>query len=156
MFQQNSEFPVHTVNYWQETDSDLALVKDNTIHSHTAPIKLGKCNVQDLLLKELEFKIFNTCNIIFSQALHIKMVLWKVSNGKNSEENLHLFAKRVNDRKADSAPGRERLALLRYVSCQVGWQSNSAKGKMAHALCTCPRLKPGYPLLCFWAQNSLG
>lgn len=71
MFQQSSEFTVHTVNYWQETDSDLALVKGNTIHSHTAPIKLGKCSVQDMPLQEQEFQIFNTCNKIFAQALHI-------------------------------------------------------------------------------------
>lgn len=71
MFQQSSEFPAHTVNYWQETDSDLALVKENTIHSHTAPIKLGKCSVQGMPLQELEFQVFNTCNRIFSQALHV-------------------------------------------------------------------------------------
>lgn len=82
MFQQNSEFPVHTVDYWQETDSDLAFVKDNTIHSHTAPIKLGKCSVQDMPSQELELQIFNTCNKIFSQAQaykndFVKKFKWK-------------------------------------------------------------------------------
>lgn len=71
MFQQSGEFSAHTVNYWQEANFDLAFVKVNTIHSHTAPIKLRKCSVQDTPLQELEFQIFNTCNKIFAQALHI-------------------------------------------------------------------------------------
>lgn len=40
MFQQSGEFSAHTVSYWQEANFDLALVKVNTIHSHTFPIKL--------------------------------------------------------------------------------------------------------------------
>jgi len=36
----------------------------------------------------------------------------KISNSKDFEENLNLFAKYVKGRKADSAPGCERLALL--------------------------------------------
>lgn len=64
MFQQSGEFSAHTVSYWQEANFDLALVKVNTIHSHTFPIKLWKYNVHYTPLQELKSQIFNTCNEI--------------------------------------------------------------------------------------------
>lgn len=36
----SGEFSAHIYNYWQEANFDLALVKVNTIHSHTVPVKL--------------------------------------------------------------------------------------------------------------------
>lgn len=46
-----------------------------------------------------------------------------------TEENLHLFAKCVNGRKADSAPGCERLALLWVILRQVVGRAMLQRGK---------------------------
>lgn len=84
-----------------------------------------------------------------------KMILWKISNSKDIEENLHLFAKHVSGRKTDSAPGCERLALLWVILRQVVGRAMLQRGKCLALWGFAPETNQS-DILCSWTQNSLG
>lgn len=103
MLQESGEFSAHTADYWQVANFGLALFKVNTIQSYFSSQAL---KIQSALYAITRAEIPHTTVSLHSHCVY-KMIWW---NNSNNKENL--FARCVNRRKVDSAPGYGRLAQL--------------------------------------------
>ena len=103
MLQESGEFSAHSADYWQVANFGLALFKVNTIQSYFSSQAL---KIQSALYAITRAEIPHTTVSLHSHCVY-KMIWW---NNSNNKENL--FARRVNRRKVDSAPGYGRLAQL--------------------------------------------